>query len=426
MVVQEYAIVTDPVRGGFGPDGTYYLGRDNTGSGGGNGDALKVLAVKDCGWPVVELGNSPITDPDVAVVDSAGVLSGTPNTVLVGVNLSAASGKISGIRPIGTVFDVMPPNGNLRNPNIMRFESAASLIVVDSQLNRVVRTNIATVTPLFSRSGVTGMVVAPNGDIYTAANTGVIQINSSTGALLNSNLASLGSSPNGVSIALGPGFGPFGSDLYAIRNGLLYQITSVGGVTQIGSGFQQLCYDLAFGPDGMLYVASFSTDRVLRITTPGTTTVGGQIQFNDYFGPAPTQVDVEVRWAGTQALVGNFTVNVDGSGVMDTITVPENGCYMMAIKERKWLRKALVADARTMPSNAVFSLVNGDINEDNVIDLLDYDIFSEYFDRSSGDSDWTTPGSSGFAPQDADIDGDEFVSLLDYDTFSKNFDQIGD
>ncbi len=61
--VSIYAFVSDPTMIVFAPNGTLYCGRDAAGSGGGNGDAVKIHRVAPGGSPVTEFGNLAVSDP---------------------------------------------------------------------------------------------------------------------------------------------------------------------------------------------------------------------------------------------------------------------------------------------------------------------------------------------------------------------------
>ena len=67
-------------------------------------------------------------------------------------------------------------------------------------------------------------------------------------------------------IAVGPGSGAFGSDVYTVNNsnGELIRIDLAGNATVIGTGFDAV-RDLEFGPDGALYASEADNDRILRI-----------------------------------------------------------------------------------------------------------------------------------------------------------------
>ncbi len=83
-VTTVYANVTDPIQLAFAPDGTLFVGRDNSGSGGTAGDAVKIHRVAPGGSPVTEYGATAIPDPDAVAYDALGIVSGTPGAVLVG------------------------------------------------------------------------------------------------------------------------------------------------------------------------------------------------------------------------------------------------------------------------------------------------------------------------------------------------------
>ncbi len=103
-----YARVTDPVRLSFAPDGTLFVGRDNSGSGGENDDAVKIHRIGPGGAPVEEYGNTTISDPDAVFYDATGQFSGTPGAVLVaGTQATSLLGKISKIMPDGAINDCL-------------------------------------------------------------------------------------------------------------------------------------------------------------------------------------------------------------------------------------------------------------------------------------------------------------------------------
>ena len=82
--VTVYATATDPMNMSFALDGALHIGRDNIGSGGDFGDAVKVSKIAAGGGTAQEFGESSIADPDSVLVDRHGLISGTIGSVLVG------------------------------------------------------------------------------------------------------------------------------------------------------------------------------------------------------------------------------------------------------------------------------------------------------------------------------------------------------
>jgi len=117
----------------------------------------------------------------------------------------------------------------------------------------------------------------------------------------------------------------------------------------------------------------------------------------------------------------NGFVLVEGPAADDT--------YDVVVKIGTHLKKLAGSVALTTTDvdiAAVATLTNGDIDGDNFVTVFDYDKLSAYFDKSSADSDWTTPDGDGIAPKDADLDRDGFVTVFDYDILSSSFDETGD
>lgn len=151
----------------------------------------------------------------------------------------------------------------------------------------------------------------------------------------------------------------------------------------------------------------------------------GNVTLDEWL-PGPGGQSVTVELDGDSDQTANATLDANGNFVFD-VTVP-CGTYDVYVKGSHWLRKKVASKfvALAGVNSITVSLTNGDIDGDNGVTLLDYDIFSEYFDKTSGDSDWNTVGSNGFRPVDADLDGSNDVGLLDYDVFSNNYDKVGD
>lgn len=158
--------------------------------------------------------------------------------------------------------------------------------------------------------------------------------------------------------------------------------------------------------------------------------IKGSVLFEDYdnFTNPITSAVVQILDPNDFSVIQTENVTLDANGNFVCAAPLTPGQYLASVKGKHWLRQNVPIDTTGGSVTGLsFSLVNGDIDGDNQVGLLDYDIFSAFYDRTSGDADWGTvdPGI-GFAPRDADVDGDNAVTLLDYDIFSKNFDKLGD
>jgi hypothetical protein len=269
FVVTTYASVPDPEHLSFSPDGVLYVGRDNSGSGGGDGDAVKIHRVGIGGSPVVEYGNSSILDPDAVLFGSPGGAFGIAGSVLVGGG-SGAGGRITAIRPDQSVETVFGPDLSYTNPQDLAFDNSGRLLFVDQGASRSVFVSAGGAPSVFTTLPeglfLLSVAVDPANRIYVASSDTTIRMYDSAGNQI------VGNGPLG-SFATGLGFfdmvfglgGAFGTDMYGIHEGNLMRVDASGTATQIGSGFTD-AQGLALGPlDGALYVADNANDQILRI-----------------------------------------------------------------------------------------------------------------------------------------------------------------
>ncbi|MBL8800932.1 MAG: hypothetical protein JNN27_02980 [Planctomycetes bacterium] len=278
-VVEVYATVTDPVRMAFDSAGVMYVGRDAGGSGGANGAAVKIHRIEIGGGAATEYGLSAIGDPDAVVVDEGGVL-GVAGAVLVGGQISdSVGGQISRIAPDQSVSTLLGPTSAFHNPTEFVFDSSGRLLFTNAANNTSpngvyqivggVVSLLAATTPQLS-----ALDLDSTGRIFAGGANGTIRVFSSTGVVLNASFAASNR------FAIGS-LGAVGEHVYAVdAQNRLQRISMQGVATQIGTGFSAAT-DLEFGPDGALYVAEFSLDRILRIRpsvstycTAGTSTNG--------------------------------------------------------------------------------------------------------------------------------------------------------
>lgn len=149
------------------------------------------------------------------------------------------------------------------------------------------------------------------------------------------------------------------------------------------------------------------------------TTVSGTVTLGDY--PDATGVDVvmEIRPVGSTTPILTKTITLsNASGSYSTQVDIAPGTYDVAFKPSHWLRS--IAHSTTFASAAVsasVSVINGDVDGNNLINTDDYLAYSLAFD--------TVLGDPGFLPG-ADLNGDLMVTTDDYLIFSANFDIAGE
>ncbi|MCS6951093.1 MAG: dockerin type I domain-containing protein, partial [bacterium] len=137
----------------------------------------------------------------------------------------------------------------------------------------------------------------------------------------------------------------------------------------------------------------------------------GTIQLQDYLGPRdlPAVLDIFDRqdpnkWKRIPI------PRLDNKGGFE-IEAPIFGDVRASVKVSHWLRQNLFLRVQDI-TTAVWDLINGDVDEDNEISLLDFGYLVAAFGTTPNDNGW-------FA--NADLDGDEEVNLLDFGILVRNF-----
>jgi hypothetical protein len=258
-----YARVTDPVRLAFAPDGTLFAGRDNSGSGGGFLDAVKIHRIGPGGAPVEEYGDAAVSDPDGVAYDATGAISGTPGSVIVGgQQLNSPFGKIAAIRPDGSLLTLFGPTTYAFNPNWFVFDEDGRLLVTDHGGGKVWLMTNATPQVLFNLPRALPIAVDRLNRIVVGADADpALRLYSSEGVLLSDAFASVAANSP---LARGPG-GFWGGGIFCVStNGDLLSLDLEGTPARFGTGFG-LPWDMTFGPDDALYVSEFHSDLIWRV-----------------------------------------------------------------------------------------------------------------------------------------------------------------
>ena len=194
-----------------------------------------------------------------------------------------------------------------------------------------------------------------------------------------------------------PKHGPVDISGLTLHSGYTYYLR---GIYTNGAGVQTIV-DRTFVPDPVIHQVS------------------GTVTLQDYSGNKTIPViTIELRNRTNSTILESFSTHLNSGGAfsVDTLLV---GTFDVYVRGNHWLCKKLssviVGDQGV--SGLTASLVNGDVNGDNAINLFDWNIFS-YAWRS-------TPSSTNWRPN-ADFNGDNVVNVLDWNILSKNWRKLGD
>jgi hypothetical protein len=160
-------------------------------------------------------------------------------------------------------------------------------------------------------------------------------------------------------------------------------------------------------------------------------TISGTISFGDLpvGAPKPKSARVIVALASTNAVLADQVVALGANGEYTAMDPNQSagGVYKVLVKSSHWLQKQTTATttAGSVTGRNV-SLMNGDINGDNSVDLLDYFRLSDAYNLDSTAPGWAYPAIDGSQLREADLNEDGSVDLLDYFILSDRYNQVGD
>jgi hypothetical protein len=162
--------------------------------------------------------------------------------------------------------------------------------------------------------------------------------------------------------------------------------------------------------------ANFGTGEYENITIRAIRTVTGTVDLEDCADMAGSVVRFEFR--PTTGSPFTQTAVLDAAGAFTLPAVPA-GDYTVNVKGDRWLAKNVAVNATNGDVSGVNvgTLVGGDANDDNSVDVLDLDRLIQSFDMCDGDT--------GFIPG-SDFNCDDCTDVLDLDILIRNFDRGGD
>lgn len=155
-------------------------------------------------------------------------------------------------------------------------------------------------------------------------------------------------------------------------------------------------------------------DTVFGVGNPVTGTV--QIQ---HFGAAspPRPITFQLRSPGTTTVLQTVTVTPNTNGEF-LFTTTQSGLRDLAAKGAHTLRQVIpnVNFGSGSPSGLNFTLVNGDVNGDNVVNIADFLALRAALGSSSGSGAWNPH---------ADLDGNGTVNIADFLILRQSMGQTG-
>jgi hypothetical protein len=208
-------------------------------------------------------------------------------------------------------------------------------------------------------------------------------------------------------------------DGLAVANGRAYYVTD-GPISaqpffyvyDIASGTQIGTLPSPFTGSGTFSAAAWAPGLMNTEST-----VSGRIDLQDYIpDPAGRNVTFEVIQGGNVIDTEIVALSLGGSYTFNTTAT---GMCEIAAKGSHWLRKMSATVNLTPGGTTVvsLSLFNGDVNDDNEVDIGDYSLLSIAFGSVPGDPNWNA---------EADLNGDDEVDIGDFAILSNNFGMVGD
>lgn len=180
----------------------------------------------------------------------------------------------------------------------------------------------------------------------------------------------------------------------------------------------QVFYSLDADAEGELYVVS--NVRLFKIVADppvehpfatGKIVFGGLESQQD----RPPFVTFEIRRNVFEPLT-SFQVRLSPEGTFKIPLVP--GRNQVSVKAAGWLRRTLTYNTDTLaPQSLDFDLIQGDLNDDNSVDIGDFVILGMYFGRATGPE---------VLNRRADINRNGDVDIGDFALFSQSFGLDGD
>jgi hypothetical protein len=167
------------------------------------------------------------------------------------------------------------------------------------------------------------------------------------------------------------------------------------------------------GPSVLEVVVNGIASQPLNVTV-ATARISGHVTLQNWTASTLyVPVRVEVRAVGSTTPIASQDVLLDENGDFQLATTLPAGTYDVTVAGSHWLRGKISGQAisSTGASGLSFSLLNGDINGDNVVSIGDFNRLRAVF------------GTNTTGPED--LNGDGMVSIVDFNILRSSFGQIG-
>ena len=144
--------------------------------------------------------------------------------------------------------------------------------------------------------------------------------------------------------------------------------------------------------------------------------MSGTVTWNSSCGERSATVGLYEPGTATLVATYNTTVGADGSFSLPDVEI---GTFDVLVKVSGYLAKGIEDVVLETGENslAVGAIVNGNINNDGFVNLLDISFFNAAFNSQVGDANYNPL---------ADLNCDGNVNLFDISAFNASFNQAGD
>jgi hypothetical protein len=163
------------------------------------------------------------------------------------------------------------------------------------------------------------------------------------------------------------------------------------------------------GPDG-------SADAFVTRLDIRPVTISGKVILQGCLHPQDIPLTLKFR-PTDDADAFTLTTSLASDGTFSVQDVPANS-YHLAFKGSKWLQKVVSVDAsKGSVSGVNVTLLPGDINNDNKVNLSDLGVLADAFNSTPASPNWNA---------NADLDGNGRVNIRDLGLLADNFGKSGD